>query len=80
MALMEMVDEEPLTSTVEVDEIYVGGKYDKGASASGGTRSQFSGWWNLMAARDGARPWQPTMFGKVAEIQEVYRREPNRAG
>jgi hypothetical protein len=52
--LIEAADEEPLTGTVEVDETYIGGKYDKRRKRARWDKEPVVG----MVSRDGkAKTW-----------------------
>jgi transposase-like protein len=54
MGLIEAADEEPLTGTVEVDETYIGGKYDKRRKRARWDKEPVVG----MVSRDGkAKTW-----------------------
>lgn len=51
MGLIEAADDKPLTGTVEVDETYVGGKYDKRRKRARYDKEPVFGWCNATAKR-----------------------------
>jgi len=50
MGLIEAEDDTQLEGTIEVDETYVGGKYDKRRARAKYDKARCLAWWNAMAA------------------------------